>query len=117
MTPSLLRRGLVAFGGAFAASSLSRAQGGDTMTRIDFETATASALPPGITGALTGSGAPAAWVLLADATAPAGPHGRAQTSAASTGYRSLLATVDAHPAENVHDRGLSTPVVGDLDPT
>ena len=59
------------------------------MTKIDFESATVGALPPGITGALTGSRAAAAWIVLEDATAPAGPKVLAQTSTDKTDYRFL----------------------------
>jgi glycosyl hydrolase family 59 (putative galactocerebrosidase) len=115
MTLALLRRGLVAFGGAFAALSLSRAQGGNTMARIDFENATADALPPGITGALTGSGAPAAWVVLEDATAPAGPKVLAQTSTDKTDYRFPLAIFDAPIAADVDVTVRFRPVGGEID--
>jgi len=74
MTRTLLRRGLAALGGAFAASSTARAQGGGAMTRIDFEAAATGALPPGVTTALTGSGGPVAWTVLEDPMAPAGPR-------------------------------------------
>src|SRR6202140_4972282 len=100
MAHTLLRRGLVALGGAFAASSTSQAQGG-TMTRIDFETSATGALPSGVTGALTGSGGPVAWAIVEDPTAPAGPKVLAQTSTDKTDYRFPLAILDAPVAANV----------------
>src|SRR5258707_10206379 len=113
MTPSFLRRELLAFGGAFAVSSTSRAQGGGIMTQIDFETATVGALPAGITGALTGSGAPAAWVVLEDATAPAGSKVLAQTSIDKTDYRFPLAIFDSPVAADVDVAVRFRPVGGE----
>jgi hypothetical protein len=115
MTPSFLRRGLLAVGGAFAVSSTSRAQGAGTMTEIDFESATVGALPPGITGALTGSGAAAAWIVLEDATAPAGPKVLAQTSTDKTDYRFPLAIFDAPVAADVDVGVRFRPVGGEVD--
>ena len=55
------------------ATTGARAQGGRQMTRIEFETTA-------YTGAITGSGAPARWELLADPTAPTKAKVLAQTS-------------------------------------
>jgi hypothetical protein len=85
------------------------------MTHIDFETATVGALPPGITGALTGSGAPAAWVVLEDATAPAGPKVLAQTSIDKTDYRFPLAIFDAPVAADVDVAVRFRPIGGEVD--
>ena len=95
MTYTLLRRGLVALGGAFAASSTAQAQGGGAMTRIDFEAAVPGTLPSGVTAALTGSGGPVAWAIVEDPTAPAGPKVLAQTSTDKTDYRFPLAIFNA----------------------
>ncbi len=64
------------------------------MARIDFETATIGTLPPGVSGALTGSGVPGAWAVLEDPTAPAGSKVLAQTSTDKTDYRFPLAIFD-----------------------
>jgi hypothetical protein len=79
------------------------------------ETATVGALPPGITGALTGSGAPAAWVVLEDATAPAGPKVLAQTSIDKTDYRFPLAIFDAPVAADVDVAVRFRPIGGEVD--
>jgi hypothetical protein len=115
MTPTLLRRGLVALGGAFAVSLKSRAQGGDTMVHIDFETATIGTLPPGVSGALTGSGVPGAWAVLEDATAPAGSKVLAQTSTDKTDYRFPLAIFDAPVASDIDVAMRFKPVSGEID--
>jgi hypothetical protein len=114
MTHTLLRRGLVALGGAFAASSTSQAQGG-TMTRIDFETSAAGALPSGVTGALTGSGGPVAWAVVEDPTAPAGPKVLAQTSTDKTDYRFPLAILEAPVAADIDVAVRFKPVAGEVD--
>jgi hypothetical protein len=115
MTPTLLRRGLVALGGAFAMSSKSRTQGGDTVAHIDFETATIGTLPPGVTSALTGSGVPGAWAVLEDATAPAGSKVLAQTSTDKTDYRFPLAIFDAPVASDIDVAMRFKPVSGEID--
>jgi len=115
MTHTLLRRGLVALGGAFAASSTSQAQGGGAMTRIDFETAATGALPSGVTAALTGSGGPVAWAVVKDPTAPAGPTVLAQTSTDKTDYRFPLAIFEAPIAADIDVAVRFKPVAGEVD--
>jgi hypothetical protein len=115
MTHTLLRRGLVALGGAFAASSMARAQGGGAMTRIDFETAAVGALPSGVTGALTGSGGPVAWAIVEDPTAPAGPKVLAQTSTDKTDYRFPLAIFAAPVAADIDAAVRFKPIAGQVD--
>src|SRR5437764_1953756 len=102
------RRALIAFGGALAISSTSRAQGGGLMNRIELETAARS-------GAITGSGAPAQWELLADATAPSKRKVLAQTSADKTDYRFPLAIFDAPVAADVEVAVKFKPVAGEVD--
>jgi hypothetical protein len=114
MTHTLLRRGLVVLGGAFAASSTSQAQGG-AMTRIDFETAATGALPPGVTSALTGSGGPVAWAIVEDPTAPAGPKVLAQTSTDKTDNRFPLAIFEAPVAADIDVAVRFKPVAGQVD--
>jgi hypothetical protein len=115
MTHPLLRRGLLALGGTFAASSTAQAQGGGAMTRIDFESAAAGTLPPGVTAALTGSGGPVAWAILDDPTAPAGPKVLAQTSADKTDYRFPLAIFEAPAAADIDVAVRFKPVAGTVD--
>ena len=55
------------------------------MNPVDLETAAR-------TGAITGSGAPAQWELLADATAPSKRKGLAQPTTHRASYRFPLAT-------------------------
>jgi hypothetical protein len=115
MTRTLLRRGLLALGGAFAVSSTAQAQGGGAMTRIDFEAAAPGTLPPGVTGALTGSGGPVAWAIVEDPTAPAGPKVLAQTSTDKTDYRFPLAIFEAPVAVDIDVAVRFKPVGGTVD--
>jgi hypothetical protein len=115
MTRTLLRRGLLALGGAFAVSSTAQAQGGGAMTRIDFEAAATGTLPPGVTGALTGSGGPVAWAIVEDPTAPAGPKVLAQTSTDKTDYRFPLAIFEAPVAADIDVAVRFKPVGGAVD--
>jgi hypothetical protein len=85
------------------------------MTRIDFETAPVGALPPGITGALTGSGGPVAWAVVEDPTAPAGPKVLAQTSIEKTDYRFPLAIFAAPAAADIDVAVRFKPVGGEVD--
>jgi hypothetical protein len=115
MTHTLLRRGLLALGGAFAASSMAQSQGGGAMTRIDFEAAAPGALPPGVTTALTGSGGPVAWAIVEDPTAPARPKVLAQTSTDKTDYRFPLAIFNAPVAADLDVAVRFKPVGGAVD--
>jgi hypothetical protein len=113
----LTRRGLfaVAGGSVLAASSTLWAQGGGTMTRIDFENVPVGTLPTGITSALTGSGGPVKWAIVEDPTAPAGPKVLAQTSTDTTDYRFPLAILEAPVAANVDVSVKFKPVAGEVD--
>jgi hypothetical protein len=71
----------------FATSAL-HAEGASRMTRIDFESAAAGSLPPGLQPMLTGGGGPVAWTVIEDPTAPAGAKVLAQTSTDRTASRS-----------------------------
>ena len=115
MTHTLLRRGLVALGGALAASSTAQAQGGGAMTRIDFEAAVPGTLPPGVTAGLTGSGGPVAWAVVEDPTAPAGSKVLAQTSTDKTDYRFPLAILNAPVAADLDVAVRFKPVGGAVD--
>ncbi len=117
MTDPVRRRGLLTLVGAgtFAASSMSWAQGGVAMTRIDFENATLGALPPGITGALSGSGGPVRWAVVEDPTAPARPKVLAQTSSDKTDNRFPLAIFDQPVAADLDVAVRFKPVAGEVD--
>ena len=85
------------------------------MTRIDFEAAATGTLPPGVTGALTGSGGPVAWAIVEDPTAPAGPKVLAQTSTDKTDYRFPLAIFEAPVAADIDVAVRFKPVGGAVD--
>jgi len=85
------------------------------MTRIDFEAAATGTLPPGVTGALTGSGGPVAWAIVEDPTAPAGPKVLAQTSTDKTDYRFPLAIFEAPVAVDIDVAVRFKPVGGTVD--
>lgn len=85
------------------------------MTRIDFETAAASALPAGVTAGLTGGGGAVAWSVLEDKTSPAGPKVLVQTSRDKTDYRFPLAIFDAPVAADVDVAVRFKPVGGEVD--
>jgi len=84
------RRSVLIMTSAMLAASTARAQGGVSV-HIDFEATPVGQLPAGVTTALTGSGGPARWSVIEDATAPAGPKVLAQTSTDRTDLRFPLA--------------------------
>jgi len=83
--------------------------------RIDFETATIEAPPPGFTTGLAGKGKPVRWVVLNDPSAPAGPKVLAETSGDSTSDRFPLAILDGFEAINVEASVSFKPVGGQVD--
>ena len=78
------------------------------MNPVDLETAIR-------TGAITGSGAPAQWELLTDATAPSKRKVLAQTSTDKTDYRFPLAIFDSPVAADVDVAVRFKPVGGEVD--
>ncbi len=54
---------------------------------VDFEGMEPGKLPRGFSAALTGKGAPPAWVIQEDPTAPGGPKVVTQTTSDETSYR------------------------------
>jgi hypothetical protein len=99
-----------------AALSASAAQAAATeSSRIDFETAKIEAPPPGFTAELTGKGKPVRWVVLEDASAPAGPKVLAETSGDSTSNRFPLAILDGFEAKDVEVSVRFKPVAGEVD--
>jgi hypothetical protein len=115
MVQLLRRRGLLALGSGMMVPSTSWAQGGEAMTRIDFEAAEPGALPADFTSALTGSGPPSQWAILADPTAPAGSRVLAQTSTDKTDYRFPLAILAAPMPADLDVSVKFKPVAGEVD--
>jgi hypothetical protein len=68
---------------------------------VDFEKDELGKPPAGFTTARTGNGAPGAWVVQEDATAPAGKKVLAQTSKDDTDYRFPVCIYDGLTAKDV----------------
>jgi hypothetical protein len=101
---------------ALAAVGASAAEAAATEpSRIDFETGTIDAPPPGFTAELTGDGKPVRWVVLEDPSAPAGPKVLAETSGDSTSNRFPLAVLDGFEAKDVEVSVRFKPVAGKVD--
>jgi hypothetical protein len=83
--------------------------------RVDFESATPGAPPPGFSFALTGGGPPPRWTVLEDATAPAGPRVLAETSRNRTDSRFPVAVLNGVTATDVAVRVGFRPVDGQVD--
>ena len=104
---------LVLVGAAVGASAALAAT--TVPSRIDFETGTIEALPPGFSAELTGKGKPVRWVVLEDPSAPAGPKVLAETSGDSTSNRFPLAILDGFEAKDVEVLVRFKPVAGKVD--
>ena len=103
---------------AAAAATLGVASPGtaaDPPLRLDFEDTPAGSLPRGFTIGLTGSGAPPAWRVVEDPSAPAGSKVLAQTSADRTDYRFPLAMLDVAQPADVDVSVMFKPVAGEVD--
>ncbi len=98
-----------------AAVGASAAQTTTEPNRIDFETGTIDAPPPGFTAELTGQGKPVRWVVLEDPSAPAGRKVLAETSGDSTSNRFPLAVLDGFEAKDVEISVSFKPVAGEVD--
>ena len=100
------RRVFIATAGALVGAGLTgaNAQGGGQMTRIDFERAAYKV-------ALTGSGPPPTWALVADS----GRKVLAQTSKDTTDYRFPLAIFDQPVAADLDVVVRFKPVSGEVD--
>jgi hypothetical protein len=94
--------------GALVAARL-HAQTGGSSTRIDFES------PVSLQPMLTGKGGPAAWSVIDDPTAPAGPKVLAQTSTDKTDYRFPLAVFDQPVLWDLDVAVRFKPVSGEVD--
>jgi len=81
----------------------------------DFEDAAAGAPPPGFSFALTGGGGPVRWVVLEDASSPAGPKVLAETSKDRTSDRFPLAILDGFEARDAAVSVRFKPVSGTVD--
>ena len=92
MTHNHQRRDFIATAGALVGAGITgaNAQGGGTMTRIDFERAA-------YTAGLTGSGPPPRWTLIEDG----GRKVLAETSKDTTDYRFPLAIFDQPVAADI----------------
>lgn len=82
---------------------------------IDFESMRVGQAPSGFTCVRTGGGALGTWVIQDDATAPAGTHVLAQTSADATSYRFPVCIYDAFIARDVDLSVAFKPVSGNVD--
>ena len=86
--------------------------GASAQTVVDFEKDAPGAPPAGFTTALSGSGKPGVWVVVEDATAPAGHRVLAQTDPDPTGYRFPLCVLDAVSAKDADISVKVKPVSG-----
>jgi hypothetical protein len=91
------------------------AQSAVNMMRIDFESDVISAAPRAFTAALTGDGGPVRWVIVEDASAPAGPKVLAEQSADKTRDRFPIAILNDFSARNVEISVRFKPVSGTVD--
>jgi hypothetical protein len=99
VTPDPTRRRLVLAAGTLALARPAGAQ--PRRIAEDFEDAPVGAPPPGFAFALTGGGPPPRWVVLEDASSPAGPRVLAETSRDRTGNRFPMAVVEGFAARDV----------------
>jgi hypothetical protein len=84
-------------------------------TKSDFEEAQVGSVPPGFAPGLTGKGAPPAWKVVDDPTAPAGPQVVAETSGDRTNDRFPLLILDGFEARDVQVSVAFKPVSGRVD--
>lgn len=84
-------------------------------TVVDFEKDTPGRPPAGFSTTLTGSGQPGVWVVVEDASAPAGHLVLAQTHADSTSHRFPLCMLDAVSAKDAEISVKVKPVSGRVD--
>ncbi len=82
---------------------------------VDFEGMEPGKLPRGFSSALTGKGAPPAWVITEDPTAPAGPQVVTQTSSDKTSYRFPICIYDAFTGKDPELSVSFKPISGRVD--
>jgi hypothetical protein len=90
------------------------AQGGGGRT-WDFQGDAVGSPPAGFSFGRTGGGSEGKWVVLTDASAPAGDHVLAQTDADGTDHRFPVAVADAPALRDVHLEVRCKPVSGKVD--
>jgi hypothetical protein len=105
----MARRAVIGGAAMLFAAPSPYAQGGDRMTRIDFES------PVAFQPMLTGKGGPVAWSVIDDPTAPAGPKVLAQTSKDKSDFRFPLAVFDQPVLQDLDVAVRFKPVSGDVD--
>ncbi len=82
---------------------------------VDFEGMEPGKLPRGFSTALTGRGAPPAWVVQEDPTAPAGPKVVTQTTSDETSYRFPICVYDAFTGRDPELSVSFKPISGRVD--
>ena len=82
---------------------------------VDFEGMEPGKLPRGFSMALTGKGAPPAWVIREDPTAPAGPKVVTQTTSDKTSYRFPICIYDAYTGSDPELSVSFKPISGRVD--
>lgn len=81
----------------------------------DFQGDTVSSPPAGFSFGRTGRGREGKWVVLTDASAPAGDHVLAQTDTDDTDYRFPVAVADAPEVKDLRLEVRCKPVTGKVD--
>jgi hypothetical protein len=79
----------------------SRDAGAAEAITLDFDASAVGILPTGFSGAVTGGGGPASWVVVEDFTAPSGGKVLAQTSTDKTSFRFPLCVYEGFTASDV----------------
>ncbi len=82
---------------------------------VDLEGMRPGKLPKGFSAALTGKGAPPAWVIKEDPTAPAGPKVVTQTTSDRTSYRFPICIYDAFTGDDLELSVSFKPISGRVD--
>ena len=82
---------------------------------LDFDASLVGTLPTGFSGAVTGGGGRASWMVVEDFTAPSGGNVLAQTSTDKTSLRFPLCVYDGFTAPDVTVSVSFKPVSGTVD--
>ncbi|HWE22904.1 MAG TPA: hypothetical protein VG496_03090 [Myxococcales bacterium] len=88
---------------------------GDNVTTWDFQRDKAGEPPAGFSFAKTGRGRPGKWIVVDDASAPAGTHVLAQVDTDDTDYRFPVAVADAPLLKDLRLEVRCKPVGGKVD--
>jgi hypothetical protein len=78
-----------------------RGAGAAEAITLDFDASVVGTLPTDFSGAVTGGGRPASWIVVEDVTAPTSGKVLAQTSTDKTSFRFLLCVYDVFMASDV----------------